>query len=79
MILLLVVSLNFMFLAIGFLIVAYVCYKIGQRVKNWRSTIAKQHLLLEEKEKEITELKDLWKVNPSFIEWQQLLSRCDTS
>jgi len=50
-------------------------FRIWRLVTSWRKRMKDQTDLLEEKEKELLELKSLWNVDPAFIEWEELLSR----
>jgi len=70
-----VVSLNIPLLVVICLLSGWVTYKSIQRYRRWRSEFNNQKRLLQEKEKEIIELQNLWKINPSAIEWKQLLSK----
>jgi len=44
-------------------------------MKRWRRRINTQNAVISEKEKEIMELEELWNVNPSTLEWEELLSK----
>jgi len=67
-----VLSLDTPLLVIVGVFIGWVFFKLFRVLRTWRSTMKQ---LLEEKEREILELQSLWKVNPSTIEWERLLSR----
>jgi len=49
--------------------------KLLKSIASWRKRIRMQSSMLDEKEREIQELKELWHVDPSIIAWDQLLAR----
>jgi len=68
-------SLDIPVLLLTFALVLWSGLRIWKMVLAWRKRMKEQRDLLEEKEKELLELKSLWNVDPSFIEWEELLSR----
>jgi len=70
-----VASLNIPIVVVAGAILVVALIKLSRAISRWRSRIREQNLLIEEQEKEIVELNELWNVNPSIIEWEKLLSR----
>jgi len=64
-------------LVLAIAVLLYGFFVVARRIRNWRSELKVQRRLLEEKDKEIVELRDLWKVSPSLLKWDKQLSRYD--
>jgi len=61
------------------LALVWAAVNFGKKIVSWRLRIRMQTSMLDEKEKEIQELKELWNVDPSVLEWDELLARYITT
>jgi len=60
---------------LGSVLVLWSGLRLWRLISSRRKRLREQKNLLEEKERELVELKSLWNVDPSFIEWEQVISR----
>jgi len=70
-----VVSFNIPVLLVSLLVVAWLGVKLWKAIAEWRKRLRIQQYLLQDRDKEIAELQNLWKVEPSMLDWKELLSR----